>query len=88
MLRGVSVFVGGTHNNYHMENPVAETGLLIFFGFLSFSKEMNSYMHLLVEGHSAYWELLNTVPGAFTHDNSLTPHSLQTAFENVKKQAP
>ena len=38
---------------------------------------MNNYMHLLVEGHSAYWELLNTVLGAFTHDNSLTPHSLQ-----------
>ena len=52
-----------------MEKPVAETGLLIFFWFpVIFKRD---------EGHSAYWELLNTVLGAFTHDNSLTPHSLQ-----------
>ena len=27
------MFVGDTHNNYNMANPVAETGLFILFWF-------------------------------------------------------
>lgn len=86
--------LGGTQNNYNMANPVAETGLLILYWFSvifkRFSKEINNYMHLLGKiklKDTVFIESLpGTLLGAFTCDNSLTPHGLQSAFEDMTEQ--